>query len=326
MKSLEKKSVRIFLMDFYSFYCNACQCKERMRYSKTQTLSEYAFYFLADEIGAYTGEKYLGIDLANIVSYPMRLFSKLPIQGKKVFFYNVTESTLRARMEEDLSNLVWIREDVACCDSRQKTEIEHIIDDECSNARHDNIARIVNEVMFENTDVPYRLASSGMFSNCYLSAKKLFTEVEDFYAILFAMAGLVDQLQGVDALVTSSKNGAIIATILGDLLQIKEVHLLGVGPKYSMELEDSVECLKEGKRYLYIFDFLCTGAELKVVSALINSKKAILRGAVGISRYQKGIPSADRYEINVLMESTEMKEPYILVGNSGLLQSTKRRH
>ena len=116
------------------------------------------------------------------------------------------------------------------------------------------------------------------------------------------------------AFVTSSKNGAILASILGDLLNIKEIHLLGVGPKYTVQFGDSLDCIKTGKRYLYIFDFMCTGTELKIVSALINSKRAKLRGAVGISRYKEENEMSLDYGISVLVESKDFDITYRVAG------------
>ena len=81
-----------------------------------------------------------------------------------------------------------------------------------------------------------------------------------------------------------------------------------------MELDGSVENIKQGKRYLYIFDFMCTGTELKIVSALVNSKKGVIKGAVGISRYKSDVHFSFPGGISVLVEGNELETPYIIVG------------
>ena len=314
MKTIDNDSICIIPVDFCNFYLEACKYK-RIKYSKIQTLSETAFDTINEIICQKDKDRYMGIDMLNIGSYPSHLFTNIRFFDEKVFFFNIKEENLRLRMKEDISELYWISDEVACFDDSGQVYIEELIQSECGDGKHRNVLRIINEIMVEQGMGPHRLDSSNMYSSCYMSAKKLFMEVEDFYFIIFSMAELVSQCNGVDALVTSSKNGAVMAAILSDLLKIKEVHLLGVGPKYSMELGDSVDCIKEGKRYVYIFDFMCTGTELKIVSALINSKKAILQDAVGISRYKKEIGLRLQDSIKVLAEAKDLNDPYIIAGN-----------
>ena len=90
--------------------------------------------------------------------------------------------------------------------------------------------------------------------------------------------------------------------------------MVGVGPKYSMEFGDSVDCIKEGKRYVYIFDFLCTGTELKIVRTLINSKKAYLSYSAGISKYSKGQDNQRVKDVVVLADTKELGINYKIVG------------
>lgn len=313
MKTIDSEHACIIPVDFYNFYLEACKYK-KIKYSKIQTLSETTFEIINEMICQKDEERFLGIDMLNIGSYPLHLFTKIYDGDGKVFFYNIKEENLKLRMKEDIPSLHWVNDEVACFDDAQHQNVEDLLQGECIDVKHRNVVRIVNEIMVEQGMKPYRLDSSNMYSSCYMSAKKLFVEIEEFYFIIFSMAELVYQCKNVDALVTSSKNGAVIAAILSDLLKIKEVHLLGVGPKYSMELGDSVDCIKEGKRYVYIFDFMCTGTELKIVSALINSKKAILQDAVGISRYQEDIGLKIRGSIKVLAEAEELKDLYIIAG------------
>ncbi|MBE6025112.1 MAG: hypothetical protein E7231_18380 [Cellulosilyticum sp.] len=315
MKTLDSERIQIVPLDFYSFYLEANAKKGNINYSRTWSVNETTYAYIKSLIEAYDDSKYLGIDMNNINTYPMHIFSDIKTTSEKVFFYNIKELTLRFRMQEDLPQMKWIGDEIACFSNKNEKEIEEIVSNDCNRIRHYEYVRIANDIMLEKSDKPYKLVSSGMYSNCYLSLKKLFTEVEDFYYVIFSLSQMVSKYQNIDALVTSSKNGAVLATVLADLLNIKEVHLLGVGPKFSMGLGDSVECIKEGKRYLYIFDFLCTGTELKIVSALVNSKKAELKGAVGVARYSKEFDEVFQTKINDIIEADELNTPYIIAAS-----------
>lgn len=254
-------------------------------------------------------------EASNISSYPMHIFTKIDTSDAKVFFYNIDEKNIVLRMKEDLPQLIWLNETTAAFSMDNRFEIEDALQNKCSNSRKMKHAEIMRKTMLSQDNDVYTLESSGLYSNCYLSVKKLFREVEAFYFTIFSLAQRVSELSKFDAFVTSSKNGAIIATVLGDILNIKEIHLIGIGPKYSMELDGSVDSIKQGKRYVYIFDFMCTGTELKIVSALISSKKGILKGAIGISRYKEDINLSLQNGISVLVEEKELGIQYIIAGS-----------
>ena len=202
---------------------------------------------------------------------------------------------------------------------KSKWEIKTLLERYCSNVRKKEIKRIINQInLNEDGRIEY-LDSSGLYSNCYVDIKKLFMNVNDYYYILYCLAEKVSvqiQKRQIDAFISSSKNGAIIANILGGILDIKEIHLLGVGPRYSMELGDSLESIKKGKKYAYIFDFMCTGTELKIASALVNSKKAYLDYAAGIAKYKRNVESTNIEMIDALFYTNEMTKEFKLVGNA----------
>lgn len=194
-----------------------------------------------------------------------------------------------------------------------------------------NICELINsyrkdkiiEIIFglaENEHKPILLESSGLYGNYYVNIKKLFLNVDNFYFIMFCLAEMVYPYiisKRINAFVSSSKNGAIIANILGGLLDVKEVHLIGVGPKYSMELCDSVKCIQEERKYAYIFDFMCTGTELKIVSALINSKRGYLVYSAGIARYKENINFNLIKDMDVIVDTKELGIKYKIFGEPG---------
>ena len=314
MFTIESKNVHIIPVDFWSFFQEAVKYKEKNMYSSKHNIDESTFDLLNDYINNYIDDCFLAIDMNNISSYPMHLFTKFNCTNPNVFFFNVNENGVQLRMKEDINELHWIDDTTAIFALDKRSEIEKIIATECRNARKQKEAEILCTKMLKKEKAVYKLESSGLYSNCYLSVKHLFKEVEDLYYIIFGMSQEIAKLPKFDAFVTSSKNGAILASILGDLLNIKEIHLLGVGPKYTVQFGDSLDCIKTGKRYLYIFDFMCTGTELKIVSALINSKRAKLRGAVGISRYKEENEMSLDYGISVLVESKDFDITYRVAG------------
>lgn len=312
---LDDENIKVLPVDFVAYFLDAQRYKEKNRYSNSQNINEDTCNIIAGLINVQGNENFLAIDMKNIKSYPMRIFSDINSCNPYIFFFNIETENIVLRMKEDMRQLVWLQNNTIACFSNEKIfQIEQLVNDCCNQVRKKRLISIIDKKLIRNDRSPYKLESSGLYSNCYLSVKRLFGDVENLYFVTFAMARRIAVMPKFDAFVTSSKNGAIIATILADMLRIKEVHLIGIGPKYSMELGDSIESIKEGKRYLYIFDFMCTGAEFKIVSALINSKRAQLKGAVGISRFMKENQSFRENNVEVLVEAEELGTSYIIAG------------
>jgi orotate phosphoribosyltransferase len=310
MYVIDNGEVKIFPADFIAYYKDACRYKDKNLYSPKQSLNEDTCELISNMINNHSGKIFLAIDMSNVSSYPMHIFTNIKKINPYVFFYNISEPGISLRLEEDIEgSIINDDEKIVYFSQEKRAEVEELAHSDCKNYRRKQLAFIIEKILLKRDE-----EASGLYSNCYLSVKNLFREVIDLYYVAFSLARKVSGMK-FDAFITSSKNGAILATILGDMLKTKEVHLIGVGPKYSMELGDSVESIKEGKRYLYIFDFMCTGAEYKIVSALINSKKAQLKGAVGISRYMKENSSFREKNIEVLVEADEINVPYLLAGD-----------
>lgn len=319
MYTIEEEKVHVIPVDFNVFFNNAKEYKNKIRYSPECIISESFFSELCQYIIACKEDEIVAIDMKGVASYPTRLFSKLEKNLSKIVFFNVERDKVQRQLTEDLDNLDWIDDTVGFYSEKTDWEIKTLLESYCANARRKEIKRIVNQISLnENGRIQY-LDSSGLYSNCYVDIKKLFINVNDYYYILFCLAEKVSmqiQKRQIDAFISSSKNGAIIANILGGMLDIKEIHLLGVGPIYSMELGDSLESIKKGKKYAYIFDFMCTGTELKIASALVNSKRAYLDYAAGIAKYKRKEESTNIDTIEVLFYTNEMEKEFRLVGDA----------
>lgn len=314
MYSFENDNLSIIPMDFNVFFRSAKEYKKNIRYSKECVVSEMFFDELEIFI-AKSNKKYISIDMKNVISCPKHLFGRLNIYYEKLIFFNVDSQKIRQLLVEELEDLTWIRDNLACYTNIDKYIVEKLVDVDCINARKKEEYKIIKSIVKNEDGYIQLLDSSGLYSNSYINVKKLFIDVEKYYFIIFSLAEQLYNFGGhIDAFISSSKNGAILANILGGLLDVKEVHLIGVGPKYSMELGDSVECIKKGKRYVYIFDFMCTGTELKIVSALINSKKAYLPYAAGIAKYKKDADFHLLSKLVVLADTKDMGIDYRIAG------------
>lgn len=316
MYTIKIQGENIIPVDFNVFYNTAKIYKKNIRYSREYTITESFFEEMLWYISEVSNEKVF-IDMENIVSYPTRLFSKLQKYINKIVIYNLKNEKIRQMLSEDLEELRWTEDRQAACGKDNSCDIRNEIKQYCLSSRKREVIRIVKAIVNCEEEETQFLASSGLYSNCYVDVKKLFYNMKEYYYVIFSLAKKIHNKMSqepIDAFVSSSKNGAIIANILGGLLNVKEVHLIGVGPKYSMELGDSIECIKSGKKYAYIFDFMCTGTEYKIVSALINSKKAYLAYAIGIAKYKKEMDSFIQDSVDALVDTKEMEIDYRIIG------------
>lgn len=303
-------------VDFNAFFYSTKEQPKKIRYSRDYSIMGELHKQIVACI--YSNKnKILILDMRNIVSYNARLFEDLESFVDSIIFINVgEEGSIRQRLKEDLEMLEWEDESISYGPNlKGKISISSIVD-LVNTYRKKEVVNIISNLV-EDEKKPILLESSGLYGNYYVDIKKLFLNVEDFYFIIYCLVVIVYPhviSERIDAFVSSSKNGAIIANILGGLLDIKEVHLIGVGPKYSMELGNSIECIKPGKKYAYIFDFMCTGTELKIVSALINSKKGSLVYSAGIARYKKNINFNLIKETDVIINTKELGINYKIFG------------
>lgn len=288
-----------------------------MKYSKEYSITDTFFETMSQFIHI-NDKKWINIvlDMNNICSVSSRKMGSLKKYARKIIICNVNNNRMQNIIAEDLPEMHEI-EHVFFSEEINKDKIKEIIDN-CNLTREEKQREIVSNIV-ESDKNGYFLESSGLYSNYYINTKKLFLNAEEFQYIIFSLASILFQninLHSIDALVSSSKNGAIIAYILGGLLDIKEVHLIGIGPKYAMEIGDAIECIRAGKKYAYVFDFMCTGTEAKIVSALINSKKAYIPYAIGIAKYRNEIAVFPIKEVNSLVNTEMIDINYSISGEN----------
>lgn len=276
----------IIPISYNIFYRESLKNKRHISFAREFSITDGFLEELKKIILMYESKKTIAIDMER-VNYHGKMFEDFRNTQQRIVFFNVRGETLRNEMQEDLPSLAWNDDETICllngmisedilCDYKTKfnltykklySKILNSIKDSCENGK------------------PLLLDSSGLYSNIYITVKKLFLVPKDYYFVLYGMAMEVEKFGEFDSFISSSKNGAILANLLGNMLNKKVVHIHGVGPKYSMKFGNMQNEIKRGKTYVYVFDFICTGTELKVMSALINSNDAYLVGGIGFAKY-----------------------------------------
>ena len=300
------------------FYRESKKNKRHISFAREFSLSEELLKEISGMIIENKNEKIIAVDMER-VNYPGKMFQQLGDLREQVIFFNINNEVVRGKMQENLPRLNCNQEENMCC-------LNGIISESIINAYITIFVKasqkLYSKILYKITDTcvkdaPIVLDSSGLYSNMYISVKKLFLHPHDYYYILYGMAGEVEKMGEFDSFISSSKNGAIIATLLGAMLNKKAVHLQGIGPKYSMKFGNKQNEIKRGRTYIYVYDFICTGTESKIVSALITANDAYMVGEIGFARYY----SSDRERINsvknqkCLITTEDAKLDYKIAGS-----------
>ena len=195
--------------------------------------------------------------------------------------------------------------------------------DEIHNIYHNETVTIVQWmkqcVTKESVKNIKPLDSSGIYCNMYINAKRLFIDPDKYYFIIYQMICMIaSSNQNFDALVSASRNGANIASIIGWLLNKKVIHCTSLGPKFSLAPNLIYKEIRHKKRYAYIFDFMCLGTEAKLLNALLNSKGANLVEGFGIANYinlEHNLQFSVLNKMNSLVDVQKEKIGYRIAGS-----------
>lgn len=132
------------------------------------------------------------------------------------------------------------------------------------------------------------LDSSGIYSNYYIRMKNIFYYPNMYTYVIYRLVEHISEFQDfnkIDALISTSKTGGIIATLVGAMLNKKVIHCLGIGPKNVADIENINEKIRPGKCYYLILDFICLGTEVKIINTIVTCLKASIIGGVAVSSY-----------------------------------------
>lgn len=240
------------------------------------------------------------IDMVNIVSYENRVFSQLKDSSYDVAIVNMNPDVY-SRVKEDVEESYIIRPEAFF--SSSQVEVQYTkIKKEMKDIYHSevvNIVKSITEIIDEKDLTNLRpLDSSGVYCNMYINVKKLFLMPEKYYFIIYQMICKIkkDNLE-VDAFISASRNGANLANIIGWLMGKKVIHCTNLGPKFSLASPNMSDDIRKDKKYIYIFDFMCLGTEVKVLNALLSIKQAELVKGYGIGNYIQVDENIDQFNV-----------------------------
>lgn len=230
------------------------------------------------------------IDLCNIISCENRMFERLRSLSANISIALINcGEVIKEKIEEDISEY-YIQKDNTFFSSQKafdiyaehKEKIDTVYHDECVNI----VKKITQNVQKSEIEQLNPLDSSGVYCNMYVNAKKLFLVPQLYYFIIYQMICMIetDKIE-VDAFISASRNGANIANIIGWLMGKKVIHCANIGPKFSLASPNISGNIRKSHSYIYIFDFMCLGTEVKVLNALLGLKEAKLVCGYGIANY-----------------------------------------
>ncbi len=148
------------------------------------------------------------------------------------------------------------------------------------------------------------LDSSNTYANKYISVKEILQSPPMYYLVVYEICKLVknnfvlDGIDNYDKLICASLNGAVLATLVGQLLEKEVLYLMKLGPH--LKILDKNEIPKKS-RYLYISDMVCLGIEYKIAKTLVKINDSDIVGGVSVVKYlnpKKGEKIFTLVEIN----------------------------
>lgn len=304
-------------MAMNAFYYNIPLGTKKICYSTNVSINEEFLNRVIDYIDSVEMNKNIFIDMQS-VDYAFRLFEKFQKISRPIIFMNIDSNSLRDKLKDNLPNIK--------LSSNKKNGIinadfDNYMDELCvkysSLLQHKIYVQIVKELIDDipkNPVEPLKLDSSGLYSNMYVNVKRLFLYPEKYYAVVYGLAKkIVESKIEFNGFVSSSKNGALLANLLGMMLDKKAIHIMGIGPKYSMNIGNIQKEISKRKNYIYVYDFRCTGTEMKILSALVNANDAYIKGAVGIAVY-KNEDDTDKSKMMYLVDIRKEGIPYTIAG------------
>lgn len=229
---------------------------------------------------------YIAVDMQHISEYSSRSFIGFNHYNvEKVFFYNIREYTdIINNMKIDLnSDCYIIKEQSIVCFSKTTEDYLHSINinEVLDKIIIKKIKQIVSSVIIDKENY---LDSSSVFSNKYINLKNLFVNPEDTQFIIYKLSELAAKnMNEYDYLISASKTGAVIANLVGQMINKDVFYCSGIGPRFAVHLNEIGYSIPPNKKFMFIYDFLCLGTEHKLLNYIIKSCKSDLVGSVGVA-------------------------------------------
>lgn len=261
------------------------------------------------DIDQCNNEKIIVIDFQNILIKDNRNFDIfLPDKKKRIIFANlsletgffsktVTDLKAPINLQDREKGIVYSNEEVQQY-IRQNGEMLKLSKFYC-----DYIASLINDCLDDSSQLLEKekseslescsdddknkfefLESSCVFSKKYVNIRRIFKKPDQGRFLMYCLAYRVKELVGNVGnykLICTSKTGAVIANIVSRMLNVPVVFCVGVGPKFAVKPDEIIEKVQKKESYVYIFDFICIGTELKILSTFISDRKSKLICGVG---------------------------------------------
>lgn len=235
------------------------------------------------------------LDMRYISSYVSRGFQAVRERKLPVIFANVSREAenLRNRLNQDIPGLAIYEhcDEVLCVNAPDVETIANVPDFQgCVRQLYrDKLCELLCSTLEKSSKEPRTLLeSSGVYVNHYIAMKNLFRDMNNAMFVVYQMAEVIcsgcPDWRG-KTLVCCSKTGAAITSLLSMILGLKVVYCVNIGPKFALDIEHLKQEIRLGEKYIYAFDFLCMGTEVKILHALLSILGGNLVYGIGVANY-----------------------------------------
>lgn len=294
---IKKENCEIIPLAYNIFIYNMISSKRLPYYERNISLqdkfAEVLESFLKDHYKK-TPDSIVVIDFKNIYSCnrPFKNISNSDIL-KKVVFVNVNdkdELSIKKRLKACIPGLREYQNNGVKCLCILQSVISEVEMFNFKVLYDEHILELLkdSDSIIDHSKRWLYLDSSGIYSNYYIRIKNIFYYPNIYTYVIYRLVEHISEFQDfnkIDALISTSKTGGIIATLVGAMLNKKVIHCLGIGPKNVADIENINEKIRPGKCYYLILDFICLGTEVKIINTIVTCLKASIIGGVAVSSY-----------------------------------------
>lgn len=147
------------------------------------------------------------------------------------------------------------------------------------------------------------LQSSGVYSNMSLDYKEMLEFSSDLHFLIGELCYFLYQIMNqkkIHSLVAASKNGIVLASIIGQRVGLPVIYHSNIGQKYvrkvlkektSKKTSKKTNLIEEENNYVLIYDVVCLGTEIRILNGIINAFGGNLVGGIGMVCVQE----SDKY-------------------------------
>jgi orotate phosphoribosyltransferase len=236
--------------------------------------------------------KYIILDLSRIKSAHSRVFEEyndLANDNKHLIFCYV-DDTLKGHLLHTIKNVL-VEGNVLFTSEDARNYFAQTLD---AGERFDaNLKKqidgiLANHLLSTAIAKDIFLDSSNIYSNMYVDIKQLFYEPVIYLLAVYRLCKLIIEVidrDQFDGFICASNNGSVLATALSVLLNKKAIYLMNLGPHLTIMDREVIDNIQSSKRYIFIYDFICLGTELKLVKTIVTFKGAFIQGSFGVAKH-----------------------------------------